>query len=49
MSILTRTGLRAALVALVISSWWTSASAQSSLTPAGHVDSEPRNGQLQRR
>ncbi len=35
MTILTRTGLRAALVALVISSWWTSASAQSSLTPAG--------------
>ena len=35
MTILTRTGLRAALVALVISSWWTSANAQSSLTPAG--------------
>ena len=35
MTTLTRTGLRAALVALVISSWWTSANAQSSLTPAG--------------
>jgi uncharacterized repeat protein (TIGR01451 family) len=35
MTTLTRTGLRAALVALVISSWWTSASAQSTLTPAG--------------
>ena len=33
MTTLTRTGLRAALVAVVISSWWTSANAQ--LTPAG--------------
>jgi uncharacterized repeat protein (TIGR01451 family) len=33
MKTLTRTGLRAALVAAVIGSWWTSASAQ--LTPAG--------------
>ena len=33
MTTLTRTGLKAALVAVVFSSWWTSASAQ--LTPAG--------------